>query len=202
MQTPTICAGLTESADNCDLVRTKSGQRNRLKRGDVREDGKVFVCYQRGKEYWTTPEQFKKTRDNKLKLDRQWRQANKARNCELVKEWRKRNPERAREILRKAQAAYMSENPEKRREKDNRRRAIKKSAIAHDHRPDIADVLETMRSRLTACTGIEWHLDHVMPLGAGGLHAHWNMQVIPGSWNIRKKDHPTFQLPDCYRMPL
>mgnify|MGYP003353102479 CR=1 FL=1 len=34
----------------------------KFKRGDTRDDGMVFSCYQRGKEYWTTPEQLEKRR--------------------------------------------------------------------------------------------------------------------------------------------
>lgn len=38
-------------------------------------------------------------------------------------------------------------------------------------------------------TGIDWHVDHIVPLHhkqACGLHNAFNLQVVPGSWNIAK----------------
>jgi 5-methylcytosine-specific restriction endonuclease McrA len=41
----------------------------------------------------------------------------------------------------------------------------------------------------TISTGINWHVDHVVPLRSkivSGLHSHTNLEVIPGVENLRK----------------
>lgn len=35
-------------------------------------------------------------------------------------------------------------------------------------------------------TGIEWHVDHMIPLSKGGLHWHMNWQLIPATMNREK----------------
>ena len=35
-------------------------------------------------------------------------------------------------------------------------------------------------------TGIEWHIDHMIPLSKGGLHWHMNWQLIPATMNLEK----------------
>lgn len=39
-------------------------------------------------------------------------------------------------------------------------------------------------------TGIDWHIDHIVPLNhkqACGLHNAYNFQVVPASWNVKKR---------------
>ena len=38
-------------------------------------------------------------------------------------------------------------------------------------------------------TGTPWHIDHIVPLNhkhVSGLHNGYNVQVVPGNWNIKK----------------
>jgi len=42
------------------------------------------------------------------------------------------------------------------------------------------------RSRVSQCTGILFHVDHVIPLSKGGIHHQDNLQVIPAIINLRK----------------
>lgn len=52
---------------------------------------------------------------------------------------------------------------------------------------DEAIRLRVLRTRLT---GIEWHVDHIVPLNHKsicGLHNAFNLQVVPGSWNVKKQ---------------
>jgi hypothetical protein len=43
--------------------------------------------------------------------------------------------------------------------------------------------------RLTERLGIEFEVDHTLPLSWGGLHEPSNLQVTPASWNCRKNNH-------------
>lgn len=50
---------------------------------------------------------------------------------------------------------------------------------------------EAIRLRLLRerATGIEWHIDHVVPLNhklASGLHNAFNVEVVPAVWNLAK----------------
>lgn len=46
-----------------------------------------------------------------------------------------------------------------------------------------------LRKRRNKATGIEWHVDHIVPLNGktvSGLHIWSNIQVIPKQMNLRK----------------
>lgn len=43
-----------------------------------------------------------------------------------------------------------------------------------------------LRARLSNCTGIIFHVDHVVPLARGGSHSPCNLQVITSIANMRK----------------
>ena len=47
--------------------------------------------------------------------------------------------------------------------------------------------------RLKNKLGIEFHVDHIVPLSLGGLHHPSNLQVVPAVWNMRKHNKNTDQ---------
>ena len=43
---------------------------------------------------------------------------------------------------------------------------------------------------MTAETGIEHHVDHIIPIKHGGFHHHENLQVLPANVNLAKSSTP------------
>ena len=47
-----------------------------------------------------------------------------------------------------------------------------------------------LREQRKELTGFSWHVDHIVPLNhksCSGLHNAYNLQVVPASWNLKKK---------------
>jgi hypothetical protein len=119
---------------------------------------------------------------------KEWRRNNKARCLELKREWRRKNPAAV-----KAQAdKYWAAHPECRIENRNRRRAMENKCAIKDTRGIKA--IYVMARRVSACTGIRFDVDHIIPLSRGGAHAPLNMQILPARINRRKSNKtPTEQ---------
>jgi hypothetical protein len=73
----------------------------KFKRGDVREDGKVFRNYTcRGTEWWVDPEKLDKMRDRNKKERKSYRENNKEKVASSYKKWYAKNSERVKLYLR------------------------------------------------------------------------------------------------------
>jgi hypothetical protein len=116
-----------------------------------------------------TDKKFKAKRllDSKL-----WRENNKERVLCTSKEWRKNNPDKVREYTETRygyvkQAKPLWANDELIKEKYNE------------------------RDRIIEETGIEYHVDHIVPLqgeNVCGLHVEYNLRVIEAKENLTKKN--------------
>ena len=55
--------------------------------------------------------------------------------------------------------------------------------------------------RLKIVTGIEYSIDHIIPLSIGGKHHHSNLQIMPKWLNILKRANPWWEYPGykCWR---
>lgn len=189
----------------------------RHKRGDVREDGKVFWRYSHeclNGEQWVSKDQYsryrastirraqsKYSRDSRPILDRnaKWRRnnlgkvravnrayglSNRARRDLRVKDWVLANPERAR-----ANGASSA----------SRRRARLRKATPSDMTYDdrrIALTIYEISQRVSRCTGVKFHVDHVTPITKDGLHHPSNLQVLPATINLRKFNKLDFRYPE------
>ena len=180
-----------------------------MKRGDVHpETGLVFWQYSpknRDGEYWVTPEEFQRKRslhkkngqawatENYEKVRLWWRGDREAARIRGQK-WREGNREKKRQLDRE----WKQRNPDKIVARDHRRRGLLMGRLHPDHDMKLEQSLQMAKRRISDCLGIQHHLDHIVPLNAGGWHHHLNLQVIPAYWNLRKNDDPRFVLPDCY----
>ena len=114
------------------------------------------------------------------------REANDARN----REWTRKNPEKRAAHNAKHRAG----NPEKYTAYAAKRRAAKLQRtppwLTQEHHDQILSKYEE-RGRLTQETGIEHHVDHIVPLqgeNISGLHVPWNLRVITATENLQKSN--------------
>lgn len=118
--------------------------------------------------------------------------AHYAANIETAKRQKRQryyaNPEKMRRDARQ----WAQANPEKRRAQHSTRKASLRRALPAWH-GEMDEFLALEAADLCglrkAATGIDWHVDHMIPLlsrKASGLHCAANLQVIPAVMNMRK----------------
>jgi hypothetical protein len=78
----------------------------------------------------------------------------------------------------------------RKRKETRRRKAESMIPLTEQERQELV-ILEQKRLHLTETTGIEHHLDHIMPLARGGIHHPINLCVITAEENMRKGDKVT-----------
>ena len=66
------------------------------------------------------------------------------------------------------------------------KRARKKSQVPAGANKKIISTIYETRVRVTKCTGVQFHVDHIVPLARGGPHTHTNLQLLPAKINISK----------------
>lgn len=74
-----------------------------------------------------------------------------------------------------------------------RRRAREQNACAGltEHEEGLIKQIYAYRVRLQNKLGIDFHVDHIVPLSVGGLHHPSNLQVVPAVWNVSKGNRNT-----------
>jgi hypothetical protein len=132
------------------------------------------------------PEMAQKKRER----DVQYRKENRDRCRATIVAWSAKNPEKVKLYASKTKAnnkGKVNAHTVKRRlAKINR---TPKWLTADDHWViEQAYDLAALRTKLF---GFAWHVDHIIPLQGklvSGLHAPYNLQVIPGVENVRKSN--------------
>ncbi len=118
-------------------------------------------------------------------------------NQELIRVKRKKWETENKEYLFISRKKYREENKDKLRGSkkvhEAKRRAVKIKAsckLTFTEEQLIKQYYEHS-TRLKNKLGIEFHVDHIMPLSIGGLHHPSNLQVVPARWNMRKSNKNT-----------
>jgi hypothetical protein len=144
-------------------------------------------------------------KENQKRIAREWYERNKELTKQRAREWALANPERRQEIHRKNREKDL-ENHNARNREWNKNNKPKKAALQSKRRAAIlqrtpkwltdddlwiieqAYELAALRAKMF---GFPWHVDHIVPLQGklvSGLHVPENLQVIPGSENVKKSN--------------
>ncbi len=122
-----------------------------------------------------------KNRDRVLAISKKCRESETAKKS--MSEWISNNIEKVREIKRQ----YKKRHPEK----DKGRKIAKIKATPSWADKERINEIYVRRDRLSACLGIEFHIDHIVPLRSKyvcGLHVPENLQILPAKINLRKNN--------------
>lgn len=180
------------------------------KRGEIREDGLVFWCYNCGEEYWMSADRFairaEKARENARRWNRsnpdkrkiqkaQWQKKHAERISLRLKKWRSRNRDKLRELNRD----WQNRNQDRFAELQARKRARTRDAVLADSWIEAVRQIFGIAKRVSKCLQIPHVVDHIYPLSRGGSHCHRNLQVLPHSLNQSKHARTHVILPSCYR---
>lgn len=131
-------------------------------------------------------------RDKMAQVNKEYHAKNKA----TLNADNRRRAAADREGRKKASREWAQANPHLVRQQAAKRRAVSRQATpkwANRFFVQEAYHLATLRTRVT---GIEWHVDHVVPLNSPlvcGLHCEANLAVIPATENLSKSNR---QWPD------
>lgn len=154
---------------NADVIRKQKKEHYSRHRGVLLERKKLS---------------YAQNSEQKRKYGRERYAQNKERILEKNKQYFASHPDYYKQFRRN--------NPEKVNSKESKRKAAKLQRIPCWLTADdfwmIEQAYEICALR-TKVTGIEWHVDHIIPLQGkkvSGLHTPYNLQVIPASINTSK----------------
>lgn len=182
------------------------------RRGDIRADGLVFYSYSHGGKYecWITPQRLEEIRQRARQIDAGKREINRARcrawrlenldavRCsdrerarknrdkkkEQFKAWLSANLQRKRAADRKWQAANLDRVYLKKNQRRAKERGTK--VLLTPAQSKVVCVFYSAARRVSSCINIKHHVDHIIPIVAGGHHAPSNLQILPAKINLRK----------------
>jgi len=114
-------------------------------------------------------------------------QENKEHRSEMMSKWYERNKEQ----VFKNVTAYRAARPGWNASRMARRRARVKLATPVWADQELIDLLYAIAARVTVETGVEYHVDHMVPINSKivcGLHCDNNLQLLVGSDNSSKSN--------------
>jgi len=88
---------------------------------------------------------------------------------------------------------WAAENKPLRAQHASNRRALKRNQLHPDHNFGLEAAMHEQARFLTITTGVEHHVDHIIPIKHGGWHHHENLQVLPEGVNLGKSCDPFWQ---------
>lgn len=146
-----------------------------------------------------------KNKENQKRIAREWYEQNKELTKQRAREWALANPEKRSKAITK----WREENRDKHNASNQNWSKNNKPKIAALQSKRRAAVLQrtpkwltkddlwmieeaySLSALRTKLLGFAWHVDHIIPLqgrNVSGFHVPANLQVIPGSDNVRKNN--------------
>ena len=119
---------------------------------------------------------------------RRWQERNPGVAAERRKQWYQDNLERHKTTVQ----AYLAARPGLRAALSSRARAAQLKRTPKWLTPDdfwMMDEIYALAQQRTNLTGVEWHVDHIIPLRGrkvSGLHTPHNLRVVPALLNLQK----------------
>ena len=174
----------------------------RYHNGCVREDGKVFCGYSAGYvngEHWTDVKSFEKRMANsrekmqRKRMDPKYQQYFR----DYIKNRYKNIDVRKRKTLVRSKK-WQHENKPRRALHSSHRRTLKRNQLHAEHNFSIEEKMRNAAGKLTIETGVEHHVDHIIPIKHGGWHHHENLQILPAPVNQSKSSSP-FWISSTYK---
>jgi len=188
-----------------------TANQDKIKKGFTREDGMVFWCYNKfatNGQTWITKEKYQiYTERNKEKNRIQYKLKPQKKNLKN-KEWYSKNKDRKkivgykwveknRNVVRKIALNHYYRNHERslilsRQNCAKRRARITDTKELTENQRKIILCFYESANRLKNRIGIDFHVDHIIPLCWGGMHHPKNLQVIPATINLKKQASKVF----------
>jgi hypothetical protein len=125
-----------------------------------------------------------------------YQKENGAKVTAYLKEWKKNNPEKVKLSSKKSR----QKNKASRNANTAKRRAARVDRTPNWITDDDLFLIKeayALAELRTKTTGIEWHVDHIVPLlgsTVSGLHCSENLQVIPAKHNLSKQNSWNWEL--------
>lgn len=108
---------------------------------------------------------------------------------------RKRREERGEQLRAyDKERARLPHRKAMKNESTRRRRATLKGATPEDYDKEGVMAMYLLAQKFTMLTGVEMHVDHILPLSKGGKHDVDNLQLLAGVLNVRKGSNENWEL--------